>query len=125
MEDIIRKFKDEFSMIETKFIIIEEKIVDLVSSVRKFIYHPGVYIYHLNGEIIKVGRHLTNSRKRALEHIVSNTKNEKLEMKDLIDNPNCKVTLLNVKDPQDYHWVAAVEIYMEKVLNPIIKSKRH
>ena len=125
MEKITDIFTKEFGFLQSKFIIIEENLNDLADSKKDCIYNPGVYVYHKGDDIIKVGRHLTNSRKRALEHIKANTKNEQLEMKNLTNNPDCKVTLLNVRDRDDYHWVAAVEIYMEKELNPIIRSKRH
>lgn len=125
MREITNTFKAEFGFLEDKFAIIEERLSDLGSSAKDCIYHPGVYIYHLDDQVIKVGRHLTNCRKRALEHISSNTRNEKLEMKMLVDNPDCKVTLLVVRDQEDSHWVAAVEIYMERELKPIIKSKRN
>jgi hypothetical protein len=32
--------------------------------------------------------------------------------------------LFNVVDLDQYHWPAAVEIFMEKKLNPLVKSKR-
>ncbi len=125
MQKITDTFAKEFGFLQSKFIIIEENLNDLANSKKDCVYHPGVYIHHRGDDIIKVGRHLTNSRKRALEHITSNTKNEQIEMKDLKKDSNSKVTLLNVRDPEEYHWVAAIEIYMENNLNPIIKSKRH
>lgn len=96
----------------------------LSSSKKQYIYYPGVYVFYLDGKVIKVGRHLTNSRKRALEHLKANTRNEILEMNTLEGNLESKILLFNVKDPEDYHWLASVEMYFEKKLNPIIKSKR-
>lgn len=124
-ELILKKFRNEFNLIIDKFVIIEEPLKELRSSNSDYIYNPGVYIHHTKHQIIKVGRHLTNSRKRALEHISDNTKNDKFEMKELINIQDASVTLINVKSPKDYHWVATIEIFMENNLNPIISSKRH
>lgn len=123
-EKIIEIFKSEFEFIENKFIIIEEKINNLKASQKEFIYNPGVYIFIDNNLVIKVGRHFTNSRKRALEHIKANTMNELFEMKNLIHSHNSKVLLINLKDKQEFHWIAAIEIYLEQKLKPLIKTKR-
>ncbi|MCW5518152.1 hypothetical protein [Muriicola sp. Z0-33] len=123
-EKIIEIFKSEFEFIENKFIIIEEKINKLNDSQKEFIYNPGVYILIDNNLVIKVGRHFTNSRKRALEHIKANTKNELFEMKNLIHSNNSKAILINLKDKNEFHWIASVEIYLEQKLSPLIKTKR-
>lgn len=70
-------------------------------------------------KVIKVGRHLVNSRKRASEHIRDNTRNEHLEMKDLAIDPNTniRILLINVKNPADAHWMASVDIF-RNILNP-------
>ncbi|MGP1994069.1 hypothetical protein D9V96_019460 [Zobellia laminariae] len=124
IQDIEEIFKTEFGAIANKFILIEENLSSLYCSKKAYIYHPGVYIFFLDGNVIKVGRHLVNSRKRALEHIKCNTKNECFEMKSLEENTSAKVLLLNLKDPSNYHWSASAEIFLEKKLNPVIKSKR-
>ena len=123
-EKIIQIFEKEFLLISDKFTIIEGSINTISKSSEQYIYHPGVYVFYQNAGVIKVGRHLTNSRKRALEHIRENTKNDVLEMKSLDKSPDSRILLFNVKDTIDNHWVAALEIYLEKELNPIIKSKR-
>lgn len=124
LQEIEEIFIAEFHAVLDRFTIIEEDVVSLASSNKDNIYHPGVYIFFLNGKVIKVGRHLTNSRKRALEHIRDNTRNKGFEMKDLNRNVGSKILLFNLKDVNDYHWAAAVEIYLEAKLDPIIKSKR-
>lgn len=121
IEDI---FNNEFAAIANKFVLIEENLSRLDISEKKYIYHPGVYIFFIDGNVIKVGRHLVNSRKRALEHIRDNTKNESFEMKSLKGNTNAKVLLFNLKNENDYHWSASAEMFLEKKLNPVIKSKR-
>ncbi|WP_273566523.1 hypothetical protein [Maribacter halichondriae] len=125
MREIINTFETEFKSISQKFVIIEEYLEDLAASKVDFIYNPGVYIFLFDNEVIKVGRHLTNSRKRALEHIRDNTENEDFEMSKMVGNKKSKVILLNVKDVNDKHWVAAFEIFLEEKLNPKIRSKRH
>ena len=124
MEKIIETFELEFNSISDKFEIIEENVRNLPNSKKEFIHNPGVYVFFNNNGIIKVGRHLKNSRKRAYEHIIANTKNNSIEMKNLPDFPDSKVLLLNVKNKNDIHWVAAVEIFLEIQLKPLIRTKR-
>ena len=122
---VTKIFKSEFQCISHKFVIIEENVSSLSKSTKDFIHHPGVYVFLVSDKVIKVGRHLTNSRKRALEHIRDNTRNETFEMKNLGNDPqNSKVLLFNVINENDHHWVAAVEIFLERTLNPVIKSQR-
>lgn len=122
--EIKEEFYIEFGKIADKFTIIEEYLVNLSKSKKEYIYHPGVYVFCLEGNVIKVGRHLTNSRKRALEHIRDNTANGELQMASLKENVQAKVLLFNLKNIEDYHWSASVEMFLERKLNPIIRSKR-
>src|SRR5690606_11359085 len=122
--EIKEEFYTEFGTIADKFTIIEEYLVNLSKSEKKYIYNPGVYVFCLDGNVIKVGRHLTNSRKRALEHIRDNTANGELQMASLKENVQVKVLLFNLKKIEDSHWSASVEMFLERKLNPIIKSKR-
>lgn len=122
--EIKEEFYTEFGTIADKFTIIEEYLVNLSKSEKKYIYNPGVYVFCLDGNVIKVGRHLTNSRKRALEHIRDNTANEELQMASLKENVQVKVLLFNLKKIEDSHWSASVEMFLERKLNPIIKLKR-
>jgi|SRR5680860_82463 len=122
-QDIQDIFNSEFEPLLDKFTIIEEYLSNLAQSTNEFIYHPGVYVFFLETEVIKVGRSLTNSRKRALEHIKDNTKNEAFEMNSL-QKMEAKVMLFNLKNADDYHWLGSVEMYLERRLNPVIKSGR-
>jgi len=88
------------------------------------IWHPGVYVFFGNKRIWKVGRHLTNSRKRATQHITENTQTQKHRIKDLEKILDAELILFNVKEKEDNHWVAAIEIFLEKQLKPLIQSKR-
>ena len=124
LQEIENEFNNEFGPISDKFTTIEKNLLNIASSEKKHIYHPGVYVFYFEDKVIKVGRHLTNSRKRALEHIRDNTRNKYFEMKSLKENKKAKVLFFNLKDPNDYHWSASVEMFLEKKLEPVIKSKR-
>ena len=118
-------FRNEFSCIEQKFNIISMSINEAFESKNELVAHPGVYVFWHEGKIIKVGRHLINSRKRALEHIRDNTKNEVFQMNALKTcSEECGLTLINCIDKKDYHWAAAIEVFLENVLDPVIRSKR-
>ncbi|WP_339880780.1 hypothetical protein [uncultured Algoriphagus sp.] len=123
-DEIIRKFEAEFNFIKHKFRIIDLKLSEVKSSMEEFVYHPGVYIFYNSTSVIKVGRHLVNCRKRALEHVRDNTRNEHLEMRELVSDSASRILLINSKKVEDRHWVAAVELFMETHLSPVIKSKR-
>jgi hypothetical protein len=119
-------FESEFAPLSHKFVFIHSAIKEAYDFQQDGIANPGVYIFWKDNEIVKVGRHLTNSRKRALQHIRDNTRNEKIEMKDLpnLASSEAGILFINCKDPQDYHWVAALEIFLEVNLDPLIKSGR-
>ena len=87
---------------------------------------PGVYVYLKGEQVIKVGKSQTNSFKRSLEHIRDNTssKDGVIQMRDFGTMEDVLIVLINVKDQQDDHWVSSLEYYLEKELNPLIKSGR-
>lgn len=125
IEGIYESFYQEFGCLKDKFSIILLSMTEARESQDSKVAMPGVYIIWKENKIIKVGRHLDNSRKRALEHIRVNTKNEIIEMATLENcREDCGIVLINCQDRIDYHWVAAIEIYMENILDPIIRSKR-
>jgi len=123
---IIKLFKSEFSAILTKFDALVLPIHEVKEENNPMVWHPGCYIWHDGKQVVKVGRSLNNSRKRALEHL--SAKYEDPHAKDAFDTlhnaADAKLILFNVVDLEQYHWVAAVEIFMEKKLNPVVKSKR-
>lgn len=118
-------FEEEFEIIAHKFVIIEEFLSSLKISNKNYISNPGIYVFLNKESVIKVGRSLSNSRKRALTHISANTNIDSFNMIDMPSDINSKVLLFIVRNNEDYHWVAAIEIYLEKSLNPLIKTKRH
>ena len=130
IDDIIEVFKTEFKPIINKFEIIKVlngkplTLKNVLDAKYNFIYHPGVYVFFGNNRVWRVGRHLTNSRKRATEHIVANTHTKDYSIKDLESIPDAEIILFNVIKEKDNHWVAAVEIFLERELNPLIPSGR-
>ena len=91
------------------------------TSTKDEVVKPGVYVFWNKSEVIKVGRHLVNSRMRALQHIKADTGGI---MKKLKNSKTAKLILFNVKNEKDFHWVASLEIYLELNLNPKIKAHR-
>jgi hypothetical protein len=119
----IRKiFNDEFQAISSLFCYFELDYKTASATTEKGVAMPGVYVWwHPKLGTLKVGRHLVNARKRALEHITANTGEE---MNELAQQKDVRLLLFNVSNEKDIHWVAALEIFLEKNLNPRIASKR-
>lgn len=138
LDQIIEEFKTEFKPILDKFEIIKVlqnevpyeyhaiRTVKRPKSDNNIIWHPGVYVFYGNGKPYRVGRHLGNSRARVLQHLNASTRNGKESVWSIKDAPDKEIVLFNVKDRNDYHWVAAVEIFMEKALKGelVIPAKR-
>lgn len=124
MNEVYSTFEREFGLIQDKFRFISISVGEARNSTERLLTNPGVYIYWKELDIVKVGRSFTNSRKRSLEHIRDNTRNEIIEMQSLESEEKCGIIYINCLDKEDYHWIAAIEIYLEKRLNPIIKSRR-
>lgn len=130
IDEIIEIFNTEFKPIKDKFEII--KVLNgkpfsrknVLNANQNFIYYPGVYVFYGDNKVWKVGRHLTNSRMRAIQHIDANTRNENYSIKELEKVSDAEIILFNVKQIEDKHWIAAVEIFLERKLNPKIPSKR-
>lgn len=122
-EDVIAIFESEFSSIMGKFAVYDITLEQVADFWAPYLYKPGVYVFWSETDgVIKVGRHLTNSIKRAQEHIRDDT--NKI-MKQLDGDPNIHLLLFNVKIFENRHWVAAVEIFLELNLKPIkIPSNR-
>ena len=117
-------FDNEFFCLKNKIDVIILPVPEAKNSNIENIYNPGVYVFWKNNRVWKVGRHLENSRKRAFEHITDNTSNGDYQMKDLDGDSNAFLLLFNVKKLEDKHWVAAIEIFFEIHLHPIIPSAR-
>ncbi len=121
-EDVINIFKSEFNPILEKFIVIDVSVSEASDSTAEHIWKPGVYVFwHPQMGVIRVGRSFDNSRKRALQHIPSNTGGV---MASLASDFDARLILFNVKKAEDYFWVAALEVYLEKKLKPKIPAGR-
>ena len=132
IEEIKEMFHKEFESIRDKFTIIHLLSVDTSSKrsldrevIRKInienIYHPGVYVFYGNGSPYRVGRHFTNTRLRVMQHIDANTGDEANNILHLNEFPDREVLLFNLKDPKDFHWAAALEVFFEDRLKEILK----
>jgi hypothetical protein len=118
---IERIFLSEFQCIRDKFEVITYPLSQLRGAKDSNIWNPGVYVYHRTLDVLKVGLSLTNSKKRALEHVGATT-GDKMDVKT--EQADATVTLFNVINKNDSHWVAAVEIFLEDVLSPVVRSGR-
>ena len=128
VEDIIEISETELKDIKGKFTTL--KILDgkrkldyteiehlaLPSPSNNIIWHPGVYVFFGNGNPYRVGRHLSNSRYRVLQHLKARTGNDSANVWHIENAPDREIILFNVTKREDYHWVAAIEIYLENVL---------
>lgn len=125
IETIKDKFEAEFQGIRDKF---EDPLeLDVQGARNSNINKPGVYvIWNGTDSVIKVGRRLTNSRACALQHLAMPTryKGDNAKTINSLDLNKVKIILFNVKNRDDKHWVAALEIFFELKLNPKIKAKR-
>jgi len=118
---VVEIFKKEFDSVCEKFFIYDLALNEAASCAEEHVWKPGVYVFWRPAGVVKVGRHLTNARKRALEHIRDNTGGS---MAELADDPDARLILFTLKDPENMHWAAAVEIFLERELKPEIRSGR-
>ena len=128
-EEIIKHFEEEFSFLGSEFSIIDTRLAEAGTeydndSEKKYIHHPGVYVFWSKGKVWKVGRSFYNSRKRALEHLSAGTAKDGYELNSLEQDKEARILLFNLKDREKFHWAAALEVYFEKKLEPLIKSDR-
>lgn len=126
IKTIKENFETEFKMIRDKFQDPIELNVEGKGAPNSKTNKPGVYVIWHDDCVIKVGRHLVNSIKRALQHLVQPTpyKDENRQIMNSLNRDIVRIILFNVNEEKDKHWVAALEIYFEQILNPKIKSKR-
>ena len=121
-QDLINIFEKEFAIIKEKFSIIDVSVLDAGDSNIKNIWHPGVYVFlHPQRGVIRVGRSFDNARKRALQHISANTGGV---MAGLVSDSEARLVLFSVINPEDYFWVAALEVYLENALSPEVPAGR-
>ena len=112
IDSIIKLFEDEFSSIKEKFTIIkllsdgtdEKRVLEEDEKIRDikldYVHNAGVYVFYGNGSPYRVGRHLTNTRLRVLQHIKENTGDEKFNIKQLDNFDDREVILLTLSNPR-------------------------
>ena len=123
--EVERIFKNEFGDKANCFSILHFKYRDTFETDIPLANRPGVYLFwHPAYDVVMLGKHQANSKKRALEHIRDNTKNEIIEIGRLKDDANLDIYLFNVKDDKDKHWVLALEAFFEWNSKPTIKAHR-
>lgn len=123
--DVKNRFALEFAEKANKFSISHFKISEALATVDPIANNPGVYLFwHPLHKVLLVGKHQKNSKKRALEHIRDNTRNDMIELRLLKEDPDLDLYLFNVLLPEDKHWILALEAYFEWNLNPAIRAHR-
>ncbi len=132
IESIIKEFEKEFGFLRDKFTIIKllsegtnERRVLKDKEIREvkldYVYHPGVYVFYGNGSPYRVGRHFDNTRLRVLEHIRDNTNKGEYSISQLNEFDDREIILFNLIKPEDKHWAAALEVFLEDKLKPELK----
>ena len=132
IDSIIKLFEDEFSSIKEKFTIIkllsdgtdEKRVLDYkeIHDVElDYVHNPGVYVFYGNDSPYRVGRHLTNTRLRVMQHIKENTGDKKFNIKQLDNFDDREVILFNLIQSKNKHWAAALEIFLEESLKDDLK----
>ena len=125
MTEVLELFRSEFTPLLGKFVVHDLTLDAAPSNTDRSVNRPGVYVFWKEGYgVIKVGKSQHNSKARALEHIRDNTKNERLEMSVLANDPSCHLLLFNVPRDADLHWILGLEGFFEWNLKPIIPSGR-
>lgn len=130
-------FQEEFQQIANKFTVLELQLYRdgikkemselskeaLPSKEENLIWHPGVYVFIGGDTVYKVGSSLNNSRKRALEHFTDNTQKDGISIHDIYQHQDACILLFNIIHfDEDSHWILALEAFLEKKLQPKIRS---
>ena len=121
IQSVIDAFENEFTAHKHKFELIDLKGDEIRGSQDHRVARAGVYVFFKDKTVLKVGKSLSNARKRALEHFRDNT--GKI-MKDLDGNKDLHLLLFTVNKRENEHWVIALEDLYEWKLKPFIRSDR-
>ena len=125
IDEVIEKFRSEFGMIAECFEVLQLSVAEANSTVDPRINRPGIYVYwHPEYDVVLVGKSQSNSKKRALQHISDNSRNDDVAMSDLADDPNLRLLLFNVNEDKSKHWVLALEAFFEWNIEPVIRAWR-
>lgn len=135
-EEVLQKFQSEFGVLAEKFEIMDLladgtpmeyhpiRLAKLPTDQNNIVWHPGVYVFIGNESVYKVGVSVRNRRARVMQHLKVNTRKNGISVMDIKDAPDRAILLFNVKNLKDNHWLLALECFLEKELNPKIKSDR-
>ncbi len=118
---IRQAFEREFGNLAAKFQLLELHGLAAASDADPRAARPGVYVHWKAGTVIRVGRSLSDARRRALEHIRDDTGRSMAALKD---DPDARLLLFTVERDDDCHWIAALELFFERSLKPLIPPKR-
>lgn len=125
IDEIIQKFKSEFGVKADCFDILNWSLDEANSTVDPRSNRPGIYVYwHPQHDVVLVGKSQSNSKKRALQHISDNSRNDVVAMSDLIEDGNLRLLLFNITEEKSKHWVLALEAFFEWNIEPVIKAWR-
>ncbi|HLO59219.1 MAG TPA: hypothetical protein VK179_10785 [Bacteroidales bacterium] len=135
-KQIIDAIELEFGFIKDKFEIIDllannspmdyETIeyLKLPTVDYNIVWHPGVYTFMGNNSLYRVGVSMQNSRARVLQHLEACTSKNGYCVWDIDHYLDKSITLFNVKNKSDIHWLLALETFIEIKFEPKIKSGR-
>lgn len=133
---IIEAFESEFSFVKDKFVLIDllannspmdiETIeyLKLPTDDYNIVWHPGVYTFIGNNCLYRVGVSMHNSRARVMQHLDAYTSKDGHCVWDIDNYPDKSITLFNVKNRADKHWLLALEAFIETKFEPKIKAGR-
>lgn len=119
-EAVIAAFSKEFASLASLFDVSERSLASSYDS-GEHTDRPGVYVHWYSGEVLRIGRSLSNARTRALERIRDDTGKRMAALKH---NSDAWLLLFTVRSPSHLHWVVALEVFLENALMPSIPSKR-
>ena len=114
-------FETEFSALIDRFDYMDLAGVAIRESQDPRIARAGVYIFYKDGEVLKVGKSLSNARKRALEHF--RDKPGKI-MKDTDGDSELRLLLFTVDKRENEHWIIVLEDFFEWKLELKIRSEK-
>lgn len=124
-DEVISLFECEFGFVKERFVVRNISLHEAKTNQETSVNSPGIYVHWLNDlGVIKVGKSQSNSKKRALEHIKDNTKNNDFEMRLLDTDKGARLILFNILDKTNVHWLLSLEAFMDWNSNPVIQSDR-
>ncbi|MBT5269869.1 MAG: hypothetical protein HOL70_10545 [Candidatus Marinimicrobia bacterium] len=122
VEDILKLLDDEFGALAKRFQFHNIPLNQARDWKDKNVAMPGVYVFWTRDYgIIRVGRSYDNTRKRALTHLPANTGGMVSMLKG---DDSDRLLLFNSDVKENRHWIAALEIYFERVLIPKVPPGR-